>query len=112
MSKYKLLVFTDPVPGKEDEYNTWYNDRHIHDVVNMPGFTGAQRFKVKRVVLGEVKNSYLAIYDLDSEAVDEDIERMLRAGGTEAMPASDSLDFNRIDSWLFEECSPPIPSPR
>jgi antibiotic biosynthesis monooxygenase (ABM) superfamily enzyme len=33
--------------GREDEFNRWYNDNHIPDVVSMfPGCLGASRFKV------------------------------------------------------------------
>jgi hypothetical protein len=41
---YYQLVFTDPTPGQEDEYNKWYDAEHEPDVVSAPGFVEAQRF--------------------------------------------------------------------
>ena len=44
MAKYTFVVLTNPTSGKEAEYNKWYNDQHIPDVLNVPGFVAAQRF--------------------------------------------------------------------
>ena len=41
---YYLLVFNQPVPGKEQEYNSWYDRHHAPDVVSVPGFVRAQRY--------------------------------------------------------------------
>ena len=106
MTKYKLLVLTDPVAGEEDAYNDWYTNRHVHDVASLPGFVSAQRFKLVREVLGEAKNTYLAIYDIEANSVDEDVDRMLNAAGSDRMPTCDSLDMTRVESFLFEEITP------
>jgi hypothetical protein len=42
------LVFSNPVPGMEDEFNEWYSDRHVHEIVRVPGYVSAQRFRVTR----------------------------------------------------------------
>jgi hypothetical protein len=34
----------DPVPGREEEYNNWYDHQHAPDVVSIPGFVSAQRY--------------------------------------------------------------------
>ena len=39
-----LAVTSDPVPGREDEYETWYNDAHLPEVLSIPGFAAARRF--------------------------------------------------------------------
>ena len=36
--KYTFLAFTNPVAGKEDAYNKWYDEHHLIDVINVPGF--------------------------------------------------------------------------
>ena len=46
MAKYTFVVMTNPTPGKETEYNRWYNEQHIPDVLNVPGFVCAQRFRL------------------------------------------------------------------
>ena len=46
MPKYTFMVLTNPVEGQEDIYNDWYNNRHLADVLKVPVFVSAQRFKL------------------------------------------------------------------
>ncbi len=47
MAKYTFVVLSNPTtPAQEAEYNEWYNKIHIADVLNVPGFVAAQRFKL------------------------------------------------------------------
>ena len=47
MAKYTFVVLSNPTtPGQEAEYNEWYDKIHIPDVLNVPGFVAAQRFKI------------------------------------------------------------------
>jgi len=41
---YYMYVMNEPAPGREDEYNDWYDHRHAPDVVSIPGFVSAQRY--------------------------------------------------------------------
>jgi len=62
-----FLVFTKPVPGMEDEYNHWYDNQHVHDVVRVPGVVSAQRYEVAHPGPGggETTDRYLAIYEIE-----------------------------------------------
>ena len=40
-----FLVYANPVPGREVEFNEWYQNTHMGDLVQRPGFIGAQRFR-------------------------------------------------------------------
>jgi hypothetical protein len=44
--KYTLVVLTNAVEGKEAEFNEWYSKTHLKDVIAIPGFKSAQRFKI------------------------------------------------------------------
>lgn len=39
-----FMALTNPVPGKEDEYNEWYNIHHVHDIVEVPCYMSGRRF--------------------------------------------------------------------
>ncbi len=56
------ILFSEmtPPPGKEGEFNTWYDTHHIPIRMAVPGFHGAQRY------VREGSN-YLAVYDMESE---------------------------------------------
>ncbi|MGE0878961.1 MAG: hypothetical protein AB7L13_19060 [Acidimicrobiia bacterium] len=67
MGKGVLVVFSNPIePSREAEYNKWYDEIHVPDVVALPGFTGARRFK-NTGIGGPASHGYLAIYDYDGE---------------------------------------------
>ena len=67
MAHYKLVVLSEPTPGQEDEYNRWYNDVHLGEVVRVPGFVSAQRFSLHTPMGGEFPHKYLSIYEIDCD---------------------------------------------
>jgi hypothetical protein len=105
MSKYKLIVFTDPVEGREDEYNDWYNNQHLSDVVAVPGFGSAQRFKLKELRDGQFRHRYLAIYEIESDDYGKVMDALMSRAGTSAMLISEALDSPTADVAVFEACS-------
>ena len=38
---HRLIVFTEPVIGREDEYNEWYDEVHLPEVLATDGFVAA-----------------------------------------------------------------------
>jgi hypothetical protein len=49
VAKHVFVVFTNPLEGREDDYNAWYSDVHLKDVLQVPGIIAAQRFKLSVV---------------------------------------------------------------
>lgn len=103
MPKYNLIVFTNPVAGREDEYNSWYTDTHLGDVLKIPGIVGAQRFRVAEHQRdpGPHPWQYLAIYECDTDDVRSVIAELKARSGTSAMTMSDTLDKERF-VYFFE----------
>lgn len=99
-----LLVFSNPVEGREDEYNTWYDEVHLDDVQRIPGVAGAARYELDPV--GATEDSapthrYLAVYELDGESADVLAELMKRAGGPD-LQLSDALDLSTIGMTVWK----------
>jgi hypothetical protein len=102
MKKCILVVQTNPLPGREDEYNDWYTNRHLQDVLKVPGFKSAQRFELAQPD-ERAKWRYLAIYEFESEAPEGVVDDVLRkVAGTSAMPLSDGMDVQSVSSvpWV------------
>jgi hypothetical protein len=57
-----LVTTVDVDPAGEAQFNKWYNEKHLPEVMACPGFRSARRF---RSAYGEPK--YIAIYELESE---------------------------------------------
>jgi len=68
--RYVYLVFANPIPGKEAEFNDWYSNTHMGDLVQLPGWMGAQRFRIvttvqPRPTIAGYGHGYLMIWDLE-----------------------------------------------
>jgi len=64
MAKGILLVHTAAADGKDQEYNDWYNDVHLVDILKLAGFTSARRFKRMDA---DHDPPYLAIYEVEAD---------------------------------------------
>jgi len=49
-NRYAYLVMADPLPGREFDFNDGYQNMHMGDLVQLPGWTGAQRFRLVPVM--------------------------------------------------------------
>lgn len=70
MAKSVMLVFSNPIDAaREAEFNKWYDQVHAPEVVALPGFTGATRYKLSDTQMGPVagNHGYLAIYEIDGD---------------------------------------------
>jgi hypothetical protein len=99
MGAYKYVVLTNPVPGREADYNDWYDARHLDDVLRVPGFVAAQRLEIAdQPTDTPPKHKYLTIYDIESDDIAKTFEVFFARVGTHEMPISDALarDANPI----------------
>ena len=101
MARCILLVQSNAVEGREDEFNEWYTQRHLADVLSVAGFVSAQRFVVSTTQPRpdvSVPFRYLAVYEIDGSPQSA-IEAFRQAGGGMAM--SDAMAEARM-SVLYE----------
>lgn len=92
MAEYQMIVLTNPVEGRDAEFNDWYDKVHLRDVGAVPGVTGARRFQA--VPPGEWK--YAAIYQLDCDDPQAVMQEIMARWKTEKMPASDAFDDSQF----------------
>ena len=103
MTKHVLLVFTDPVEGREDEYNTWYNDVHLGEVLQTDGFVRAQRFKVADMMPGVTEHEYVAIYELETDDPGAAMKALGAAG--KGFTMTDATDLKKAKMSLASQVS-------
>jgi hypothetical protein len=46
MPTYTLMVMANVVPGLEDDFEDWYDNRHFPDLLSLDGIVAARRFRV------------------------------------------------------------------
>ena len=69
MPKAIVLVFTDCAdPARESEFNEWYNNTHIPDMLQAEGFVAATRYQVLGNP-GAGQSKFLAVYEVEAEAL-------------------------------------------
>jgi hypothetical protein len=59
--KAVMMVFVDVDPEMDADFNAWYNQEHVSDLLKMPGFLNAARYEALK---GGPR--YLACYELES----------------------------------------------
>lgn len=68
MGEYILIVYSNAAEGRDEEFNKWYNEVHLPDVLALPNFTSARRFKLIDFKLDEEApdpvHQYVAYYHL------------------------------------------------
>jgi hypothetical protein len=96
-NRYAYLVMADPFPGKEFEFNDFYQNVHMGDLVQLPGWTGAQRFRlVPEVTPRNIQPLYrrgnLIIWDQEGTGLDQlrrDANAAISGGKSRLIPGFD-----------------------
>jgi len=53
MPQFRMIMLSQAQPGRESDYERWYDEIHIPDMLQVPGFTAVQRFRVVKQVVGQ-----------------------------------------------------------
>ncbi|MFQ5381209.1 MAG: hypothetical protein ACE5EF_06260 [Dehalococcoidia bacterium] len=91
MARHLLVVRTNPQEGKEEEFNRWYSETHIREVVGIPGFASAQRFRQAEAQIQEPDEfGYLALYEIETDDLAATLNALQDA--VPSLDMGDSLD--------------------
>ena len=102
---YYQVVFTVPVDGKEDEFNTWYDNTHAPDLAGSPGFVSAQRMILERgSAKGIPATKYLALFKIETS----DIAATLKTLAARPSHPSPAFDSAATRGYTFRAIGPVI----
>jgi hypothetical protein len=88
MAKGIIHVETRPSsPDRDQEYNTWYDEVHIPELVALDGFVSARRL---RPVDGD--GPYVALYEIEADDLQAVLQNML--ANARNLHMSDALQFD------------------
>lgn len=111
------MVYTKPEEGLEVEFDRWYNDVHLPQVLTLDGFLSARRFRVADTdAPGPVGTlPFLAIYEIEAGRLVEARAALSNAlaaskaavaeGRTPVLAKTDALHEHRMVTW-YEEIGP------
>jgi hypothetical protein len=104
--KYIQVVFSNPAEGKDAEFNEWYDNVHIPELLAIPGMLSARRFDLHEAAVyhapGGVapEHRYLTIYEMEGD-VDVIMAKIMESVASGQVHMSDSLDLpsSRMSFW-------------
>jgi len=103
MTKYLLFAFSDCAdPSREEEFNDWYDNIHIPDMLETPGMIRATRWMSAHQG-GNQRRKYLAMYELETDDIDyfdskvrEIGKRTVERGRFSDLPVFDPPEIPRV----------------
>jgi hypothetical protein len=113
MPKAVLLVLANAAPGREDEFDEWYETRHIPDVLAVDGFRAVRRFSLSEHQLpgsDPLGAQYATVWDIEADDLADPLARMAALVGTDAMPISPAMvtaGVGAVRTVLLEEIDGP-----
>ena len=106
-----MVVLSHPQDQARDaEFNDWYSGNHLQDVVLVPNFDSASRFKQSKVVVGS-SPPYLALYQVNATNMDSTHDAVMQHFGAPndyrlPMPAASGGaegGLVTVDGWGYYE---------
>ena len=107
MPQFAYVVLSNPVAGREDEYNDWYSNRHLADVTAVPGFVSAQRFRLMdHAAPGTPRQRYMAIYTMETDDPGAAVARLTALVESGEMVMSEAFSMEDMAIHLYRAITP------
>lgn len=78
-------------PDRDGEFNEWYDGTHVPELLAVPGFVSARRF---RRVGGDGGPEYLAVYEIEADDLAAPVQELRRRSAAGETTRSDVLQVD------------------
>ncbi len=93
--KTYYTVYSNPMPGRDTEYNDWYTNVHLAEVLQIDGFISAQRFQLAELqVINDQPYRYVAMYEIENDNIEQTVRNMMAAAG--GLQMTDAMDASKV----------------
>jgi hypothetical protein len=98
VARFSFVVYSNPVAGREQEYNDWYSNQHLKDLRAIPGVIAARRFKLSETqIRGSVPDyKYLAIYDIEADNVQSFVDEIMARSSNGSIARSEAMSADLL----------------
>ena len=104
--RFIQIVFSNPAEGKDDEFNDWYDNVHIPDLLAIPGMLSAQRYNLHDAEVYRMEGGmppehrYCLIYEMEGD-VDAIMNKIQQEVAEGRISMADCLDMSswRLSFW-------------
>lgn len=104
MKRFKVLILTEPTEGQEAEYNDYYENLHLREVLETTDLLSAQRFKLAAEVGEPSPLPYLAVYEAEAESAQDVLDNLNESRAQRQQSKALNKRTGRV--WVFEETGP------
>lgn len=102
MARHTFVVLTNAVDGRDEEFNDWYNNTHLQDILATEGFVAAQRFRLAEMdPQQDFPHRYLALYEVETDDLDKTNQAMMEAANNGGMFISPALNLGNAVAKYF-----------
>lgn len=78
MSRHLLVVETNCVAGADEEFNRWYDEVHVPQLLELDGFLNVSRYRVADAQMGRSvpPQRYVAMYEIEADDPQQALETL------------------------------------
>jgi hypothetical protein len=111
---YYFMIYSNSAPGKEKEFNTWYDRIHAPMVIEGGDFVSAQRFELspEQFAMGgtpELKTrQFMVIFAIETNDIKGSLAEVNKRLGLPRNVQSSSMDGGSLQAVSWKALGPPI----
>ncbi|MFN3233671.1 MAG: hypothetical protein ACE363_16145 [Alphaproteobacteria bacterium] len=95
MEKHLVIIKSNAVAGREADYEAWYNNIHLGEVLQVPGFLTGQQYRTPPSPDGSPpSHSHTAVFEVESDDITATLTQLGEEFASGRMTATDALDTN------------------
>ena len=102
--RHLVLILSEPTEGREDEYNDYYENLHLREVLQTTELLSAQRFQLVDEKGAPCPLPYLALYEAEADDPGEVIRNIDET--RRQRQQSEALNKRTAGVWVFQEIGP------
>jgi hypothetical protein len=102
MGSYLLAVWSSAKPGRDDDYNAWYEGVHLADICAVPGVISGRRYQAIPASPATPDGAYLGLFEIEVDDPTGVLAEIDRRGKSGEMKFSDSIDGASVKMLLLE----------
>lgn len=103
MGKYVMVVQSNAIEGRDDDYNNWYDSIHYQDICDIPGVKSGRRFEATPIAMGPPGQPYLSIFEIETDNPAAVMAELGQRSADGRMRQSDALDHTSLALWFYEQ---------
>ena len=102
--KHLVLILTEPTEGNEAEFNDYYENLHLDEVLKTTNLQSAQRFRLAGQAGEACPLPYLAVYETEAESAQAVLDDLNATRSQRQQSGALNKRTGRV--WVFEEIGP------